>query len=150
MKKLFPAALFMLCLSMFSISVTAQIRKIPSTVTDAFKEKYPDATSVEWRDKVSVFSAIFVNDGVTYEARYNSKGEWLNTENEITTEDLPEAVQEGFDKSKYADWSIEKVHQIVLPRDITQYRLHVGKSDLQKKNLLFNSKGRMLKDKITL
>ncbi len=150
MKKLFPVALLLICFSMISVTSNAQIRKIPSTVTEAFKEKYPDATSVEWRDKLSVFSAIFVNDGVTYEARYNSKGEWLNTEHEITTEDIPEAVQEGFDKSKYADWSIEKVHQISLPRDIVQYRLHVGKTDLQKKNLLYNSRGRLLKDKITL
>jgi hypothetical protein len=42
------------------------------------------------------------------------------------------------------------MHKIALPGDKVQYRIEVGKSDLQKKNLLFNSEGRLLKDKITL
>jgi hypothetical protein len=150
MKHIFPSLLLVLSLAATFTSVNAQIRKIPATVTDSFKEKYPDASGVEWRDKLSVFSAIFVKDGVNYEARYNSKGQWLNTENEITKEDLPSAVQEGFEKSKYADWEIEKAYLIQLPDEVTQYRLHVGKTDLQKKNLLYSSKGRLLKDKITL
>ena len=150
MKKLLPAVLLMLAISTTAVSVNAQIRKIPSTVTDAFKEKYPDASGVVWRDKLSVFSAVFAKDGVNYEARYNSKGEWLNTENEISQDDLPSVIRDGFEKSKYADWDIEKVHLIALPEGTTQYRLLVGKTDLQKKNLLYSSKGRLLKDKITL
>jgi uncharacterized protein YgiM (DUF1202 family) len=150
MKKLFPAVLILLTVSLFGSVATAQIRKIPATVTDAFKEKYPSAASVEWRDKLSVFSAVFVEDGKNYEATYNSKGEWLHTENEITSDDLPSAVEEGWEKSKYADWTVEKVHKIMLPNDNIQYRIQVGKTDIQKKNLLFNSKGRLLKDKITL
>jgi hypothetical protein len=150
MKRIFPAIVLVVTLSTIASTSSAQIRKIPGSVTDSFKEKYPDASGVEWRDKLSVFSAIFVKDGVNYEARYNSKGQWLNTENETTKEDLPSAVQEGFEKSKYADWQIEKVYLIELPDNVTQYRLHVGKTDLQKKNLLYSSKGRLLKDKITL
>src|SRR5690554_990012 len=100
MKRIFPAIALVLFLATTTSSLSAQIRKIPASVTDSFKDKYPDATGVEWRDKLSVFSAIFVKDGVNYEARYNSKGQWLNTENEITKDDLPSPVQEGFEKSK--------------------------------------------------
>ncbi|HTE25208.1 PepSY-like domain-containing protein [Flavitalea sp.] len=150
MKHLFPAVALVFAISLTAATTQAQIRKIPATVTDSFKEKYPDATGVEWRDKVSVFSAVFSKDGVSYEAKYNSKGEWLNTENEVAVDNLPSAVKEGFEKSKYAEWEIEKIHQIQLPEDNTQYRLLVGKTDLQKKNLLYSSKGRLLKDKITL
>ena len=150
MKQIFPVLLFVFGLSLTTATVNAQIRKIPATVTDSFKEKYPGATGVEWRDKLSVFTAVFLNDGVNYEARYNSKGQWLNTENELESEALPAVVKEGFEKSKYADWTIEKVHRIQLPGDEIQYRLMVGKTDLQKKNLVYSSKGRLLKDKITL
>jgi hypothetical protein len=150
MKQIFPSILVLFAMSLTTVNVNAQIRKIPSTVTDSFKEKYPGASGVEWRDKLSVFTAVFVNDGVNYEARYNNKGQWLNTENEIESEALPSAVKEGFEKSKYADWTIEKVHKIQLPGDEIQYRLMAGKTDLQKKNLLYSSKGRLLKDKITL
>lgn len=134
----------------FAAPTQAQIRKIPSAVTDSFKEKYPDANGVEWRDKVSVFSAVFSRDGVSYEAKYNSKGEWLNTESELAVDDLPSDVREGFEKSKYADWEIEKIHKIQLPGDKVQYRVLVGKTDIQKKNLVYSSQGRLLKDKITL
>ena len=150
MKQIFPSILLVFAMSLTTVTINAQIRKIPSTVTDSFKEKYPRATGVEWRDKLSVFTAVFVNDGVNYEARYNNKGQWLNTENEIESDALPSVVKEGFEKSKYADWTIEKVHRIQLPGDEIQYRVMVGKTDLQKKNLLYSSKGRLLKDKITL
>jgi len=74
MKQIFPVLLFVFGLSLTTATVNAQIRKIPATVTDSFKEKYPGATGVEWRDKLSVFTAVFKNDGLNYEARYNSKG----------------------------------------------------------------------------
>jgi hypothetical protein len=149
MKKLAP---FILLMILFFTTTTsfAQIRKIPSSVTDAFKEKYPEASGVEWRDKLSVFTAVFVDDGVTYEARYNSKGQWLSTENTIEPDDIPAEVTKGFESSKYAEWPIDKAYKIQLPNDVVQYRLHVAKTDLQKKNLLYNSKGRLLRDNVTL
>jgi hypothetical protein len=141
-----------LCIIILFSSLTGfgQIRKIPASVTETFKEKYPAASNVEWRDKVSVFMAAFEEDGTKYEARFNSKGEWLNTESRIDENSIPEAVTGGFEKSKYAEWTIEQAYKIQLPGDVVQYRLHVGKTDLQKKNLLFSEKGRLLKDRITL
>jgi hypothetical protein len=150
MKRILPLILVVLALSSTVISADAQIRKIPAAVTDAFKEKYPAASGVEWRDKLSVFTAVFTEDGINHEARFNSKGQWLNTENLVDEDVLPAPVKDGFEKSKYADWNIEKVHRIELPGDEIQYRLLVGKTDLQKKNLVYNEKGRLIKDKITL
>lgn len=128
----------------------AQLRKIPAAVTDAFKEKYPHASKVEWKDKVSVFTATFEENDVQYQARFNSKGEWVSTEKELEEAELPSTVKDGLDKSKYAEWPVEKTYKIELPDDVIQYRVSVAKSDIQKKNLLFNSEGRLLKDKITL
>lgn len=128
----------------------AQVRKIPSEVTEAFKQKYPTATNVEWRDKLSNFSAVFESESMQYEARFNTKGEWQLTENEIEESDLPEAVKDGYDKSKYADWEIGKVHKIELSDGSVQYRVEAVKSDVRKKNLYFNSDGRLIKDRITI
>jgi hypothetical protein len=128
----------------------AQVRKIPSEVTEAFKEKYPDATNVEWRDKLSSFSAVFESDNQRYEARFNSKGEWQLTENEIEEGDLPEIVKEGYDKSKYADWELGRIDKIELADGTIQYRMEAIKNDVRKKNLYFNSEGRLLKDRITI
>jgi hypothetical protein len=128
----------------------AQLRKIPSEVTEAFKEKYPSAAHVEWKDKLTLFAATFEDGSEKCEARFNKKGEWLQTENAIEASDLPEDVNEGLKKSKYAEWETTAFYKIALPDDQTQYRVEVKKSDLQKKNLLFSNEGRLLKDKITL
>ena len=149
MKRLFPL-LLMFALVTTSITSFAQVRKIPSEVTESFKQKYPGATNVEWRDKLSSFSAVFEENDVQYEARFNSKGEWQLTENEIEETDLPDAVRDGYEKSKYAEWEISKIHKIELADGSLQYRLETVKSDVRKKNLYFNSEGRLIKDRITI
>ncbi|NJO24880.1 MAG: hypothetical protein HC867_02435 [Bacteroidia bacterium] len=95
----------------------AQIRKIPAAVTDAFKEKYPDAEKVEWHDKLTAFEARFEIDGIYHEARFNSKGEWQQTEKAIQDDDLPGDVHDGLKKSKYAEWEIKSIYEIYLPGD---------------------------------
>ena len=100
MKRVLPALFsFILLFSVTTFSF-AQVRKIPSEVTEAFKQKYPGATNVEWRDKLSSFSAEFEEDNVHYQARFNSKGEWQLTENEIEEADLPDAVKDGYEKKQ--------------------------------------------------
>lgn len=148
MKRLLPV-LFAFAFSSFTGSF-AQVRKIPSEVTEAFRLKYPEASNVEWRDKLSSFSAIFEVDNIEYEARFNSKGEWQFTENVIEESDLPEAIRDSYDKSKYADWEIGKIHRIEQPDGAILYRIETIKNDVRKKNLVFNSEGRLLKDRITI
>lgn len=150
MKRVLPALFsFILLFSVTTFSF-AQVRKIPSEVTEAFKQKYPGATNVEWRDKLSSFSAEFEEDNVHYQARFNSKGEWQLTENEIEEADLPDAVKDGYEKSKYADWEMGRIDKIELADGTFQYRIESVKSDVRKKNLYFNSEGRLVKDRITI
>ena len=129
---------------------SAQIRKIPSEVTESFRQKYPLAENVEWRDKLTGFTAAFALNDSSYVASYNNEGDWEQTELEISQESLPEVIKDSFGKSKYADWEIEHVYRIELPDNILQYRIQVMKTDIRKRNLFFNVKGRMLRDKITL
>lgn len=137
-------------LVMAQSTLLAQLRKVPAAVTEAFKKKYPSAENVEWSDKVTVFMASFSDGGTSYEARFSNKGEWKNTENEIAVSDIPAAVKDGYQKSKFTEYEIQKAYKISVPGDKVEYRLHVKKSDLQQKNLLFSSDGRLLKDNITL
>lgn len=140
-----------ICISFFLVNTSfAQLRKIPAEVTDNFTEKFPGATQVEWRDKLSGFTASFSVDSVAYVAAFNNKGEWESTEQSIEEEALPEVVNDGFDKSKYADWTVETVSQIEYPNDEIQFKIVVAKGDIKKRNLYFNSEGRLVKDKLTL
>src|SRR5688572_13083254 len=150
MKKIIYITGVIAFLTIFTTSAFAQIRKIPAEVTNAFQEKYPNATSVEWRDKLSSFTASFQLDSISYIAQFTSKGEWENTEEAIDQSELPEAVTSGFDKSKYTEWNIGQVTKIEMPDDEVQYKIEVTKGDIKKRNLYFNSEGRMMKDKLTL
>ena len=128
----------------------AQIRKIPAVVTEAFKKQYPNAANVEWKDKLTAFVANFDQGTAKFEAKYNSKGEWQQSEHATTEADLPAPVKDGLSKSKYAEWKATDFFTRDLPGNKTQYRISVEKSDLQKKNLLFSSEGQLLKDSMTL
>lgn len=150
MKKFILIAGWFAILTILTTSGHAQIRKIPAEVTNAFEEKYPNATSVEWRDKLSSFTASFQLDSISYIAQFTSKGNWEYTEEAIDQSDLPEAVTSGFDKSKYTEWNIGQVSKIEMPNDEVQYKIEVTKGDIKKRNLYFNSEGRMMKDKLTL
>ena len=85
-----------------------------------------------------------------YIASFSNKGEWESTEEGIDAEELPDAVNAGFDKSKYTDWDMGQVTRIELPEDEVQYKIEVKKGDIKKRNLYFSSEGRLLKDKLTL
>ena len=131
-------------------SSTAQLRKVPAAVTETFKEKYPDTKNVEWKDKLSVFQASYDVDDVRYTSKFNSKGEWLQTEKEIDEATLPAEVKEGFGKSKFTDWELKTVTRIENKDNQFQYRLLVKKSGVEKKYLYFNGEGKLVKDTITI
>ncbi len=131
-------------------SVNAQLRNLPSQVTDSLKARYPAAVSVSWNDKISYFQAGFTIDSEKYQARFKSKGEWISTEKTISQDALPASVKDGLLKSKYADWKVKAVYILYLPGGVKQYHIPVVKSDLQKRNLLFSPEGQLLKDNITL
>jgi hypothetical protein len=59
-------------------------------------------------------------------------------------------VNNGFKKSKYADWKITSVVEIDKNGESLRYRVEVKKNRAQKKYLLFNSNGRLIRDAITI
>ncbi len=150
MKQLFGFTALSLFLLTIHINTFAQLRKIPAEVTDTFSDKYPGAKEVEWKDKLTSFAASFTMDDIAYLAYFNTRGVWQSTEQEVTESDLPDVVKDSYSKSKYADWTIENVHKIQLPDEEVRYRVEVASGDIKKRNLYFNSKGRLLKDNLTL
>ena len=127
----------------------AQIRKIPAEVTDAFAARYPHAEKVSWRDKVSYFEAQFMLNGFEMSAGFNSKGDWQRTERKIKFSDLPDDVEDGFLKSKYADWEKGSVVEVDEESEPVMYRILV-KKNIQKKYLFFTISGKLNREALTL
>lgn len=126
------ATILMITLLFTVTNADAQIRKIPAEVTDAFKGKYPSASAVEWKDKLTVFQANFQMDGEKYETRFNNAGEWQETEKNMEQDKLPGAVKDGFSKSKFTDWELKQVSHVQKKDGSDQYRILVKKTDIEK------------------
>lgn len=139
-----------LSVCLFTIHSNGQIRKIPSSVTEALKAQYPHATAIEWSDKLTGYAATFSDSSTKLIAYYSNDAAWEKTEQQIEFDALPESVKTGKDKSKYAEWDTGIIEKIMLPEDKLQYRVQVEKNDFQKKNLYFTPDGKLLKDKMTL
>jgi hypothetical protein len=146
MKKVF----FLFATLMIGLFSTAQVREIPIAVEDAFTHQYPGATDVDYKDQLVKVNVHFILNGENYIATYSNKGAWKGSEKEWLFDKLSDAVKDGFSKSKYADWDTVEVAMLYLPGGTEQYRILVKKNDLQKKYLYFNTKGRLLRESITI
>ena len=148
--------LFVMLLSISMIgALQAQIRKVPAEVTNSLKAKYPSATNVEWKDKLTGFDASFKDNDADMTVSFNNKGEWTKTEKGIAASETPAAVMDGFKKSKYsspADWKMGETVTVVTKEDkSTLYRVYVDKVDgIQKKYLFFAPSGKLEKESLTL
>ena len=152
MKKITFICLLSGVMLMMHAPVQAQLRTLPSAVTDTFKAKYPNAKQVSWSDKIGYWQASFYDGSDELTAKFKTNGEWQSSTKKIPQTGLPADVADGFEKSLYNDndWRVATVQVLYLPGGITEYAIQVEKSSIQKKNLLFNSKGRLIKENAAL
>ncbi len=143
--------LFCSCsLILFVVIGNAQLRKIPGDVTDAFASRYPHATHVEWKDKLQYFEASFQLSDANLTADFSTDGTWQKSEREVEFDDLPDEVKDGFEKSRYSDWQNNNSYEIQESGKPLQYRINVQKSSIQKKNLIFDADGKLLREIVNL
>lgn len=135
---------------LISIVTFAQMRSIPGEVTEAFKEKFPDAKLVSWKDNLANFEADFTDNGYTYEVKFNSKGEWLETAKKVEFKELNEDIKDGFQKSKYNEWEVRGVKEITAKDKELVYRILIRKSGVEKKYLFYNKSGQLKKEALAL
>ncbi len=81
---------------------------IPSEVQDAFNKKFPDATMVKWdKESESEWEAEFQLAGTKYTASFDPTGQWMESEYEISSNDIPAAVAQTLE-TEFASYEIEK------------------------------------------
>jgi hypothetical protein len=137
-------------LILFSVLSFAQVREIPEAVKETFTKQYPQAENVNYEDNLVSVQVHFQQKNEHFKASYTNKGRWKETEKDWSYDKLPEAVKDGFQKSKFADWKVIDTKIIYRPGGSGRYRIKAEKNDVQKKNLLFNENGRLVDDDITI
>jgi len=137
---------------LFTITLTSfsQLREIPQAVRETFANQYPKAENTDFKDFLAKVEVNFEMNGEQLVATYTNKGDWRGTEKDYRFDELEERIKDGFQKSKFAEWDITETKVLYLPGGSEQYRIRVRKSDVQKKYLYFNTKGRLLREAVTL
>ncbi len=103
--------------------------KVPSEVGKSFKSKFPDARSVSWdKENDHEFEAEFKRSGNEMTACFNDKGEWIETEIELSQKDLPEAVQNTI-SSEFTGFKIEEVVRIETPEYSEAFEVGLEKDE---------------------
>ncbi|MBS1537857.1 MAG: PepSY-like domain-containing protein [Bacteroidetes bacterium] len=100
-------------------------RKAPSAVTSAFNQKFSNATNVKWdKENPHEYEASFTWNGKKYSANFSDKGEWLETESEVTFAQLPDKVQQTFTTS-HKGTKVNGVAKIETSKGTTKYEVEI-------------------------
>jgi uncharacterized membrane protein YkoI len=107
--KIYPTTLAVLALATVSSLAGAAEEKqlpakqVPQAVHEAFQKAYPAAKEATYLEKTKdgkiTYEVEFKERGKKLEAAYSAEGAWIETEEEIKTAELPEAVVNAIKKA---------------------------------------------------
>jgi hypothetical protein len=141
MKNLF---LVIAVFAIFSLNACGQTSKdVPANIKTAFLEKFPNATDVKWvNENEKEWEAEFKIDGKNYSANFDINATWMESEYEISTNEIPVAVKTTIDK-EFAGYEIEK-SEISETADGKMYEFELEK-DTEKIDVAIDMKGKVEK-----
>ena len=85
----------------------------PTSLRNAFYDKYPTAVDVEWEKKRGYAVADFTLPGQgECEAWYKKGGEWVMTKYDIKYSELPQAVRQAFESEYGAQTPVDDVERV--------------------------------------
>ena len=149
MKTRFLMLAMMMCMTALTFSACSddddddKSIDVPEAVTQALKQKYPNATDVDWKQKSSYFVADCWLDGKDSDIWFDANGNWWMTESEIYWNDVPGAVQTAFNNSEYANWVQDDYYFLLYPLQPMQYVIEVKQGN-QKYQLFYSEDGGLM------
>ncbi len=90
---------------------------VPQMVKEAFQNKYPNEHDPDWeQDDHDYWEAHFKKDGVHYRADFTAEGAWVETENSVKKDEIPDAVKKTI-REKYPDREIIEIEHVQSARE---------------------------------
>lgn len=125
--------------SIFSLPALT-IGNAPATVITSFNSKFPNANNVKWgKENATEWEAEFELNGSKVSANFSNDGKWLETETEVSVNQLPKAVVSAINK-KYPDYEIAGGDKIENAKGEILYEADI-KFKTVRKEVLLNSDG---------
>lgn len=122
--------------------VAVKEENVPAAVVQKLRSMYPDVTKTNWTKEKGRYLAAFTTTGHSTTAEYDSKGNWIESEMEITKAELPEAVNNTLN-SKYAGYKTFFLVKTSSPKQ-TFYEISLkGAGDM---DVLIDEQGNVLEE----
>jgi len=108
--------LFYAVLAFISLTACSQTKNVPQNILNAFSHKFPNAKEIEWgKESADIWEAEFELSDKDMSANFNIKGEWLETESELSKKDLPESVKTTI-STAYKGYKIKEIGFTETPK----------------------------------
>lgn len=115
----------------------------PEAVQMAFQKKYPGENDPDWRqDDHGYWESHFKQNGEKYRADFNADGTWVETENDIKDEELPEAIKKII-KEQYSEYEITEVEHVTNAKKGEFYDVEF-KQKGKNKDVMFREDGTII------
>lgn len=138
-----------LCLS-FVLSSVSKEKSVPENVKNSFTKKFPNVKKMEWEfDKEdNLWEVEFKMNKEEYEASFNEKGEWLETEKEIRFKDLPNEVKSTLELD-FKNYEIEEVEYLENSKgQFYEVEVEIEENNIEKEyEIIFSKKGELIDKK---
>ena len=135
------AGLIVLASSMSLLSYAQKMKpmEIPEAVKSNFQKQYPAVTDVKWEKEGENYEVEFEQNKSELSLVYDAKGNLLETEVEIKTDQLPKAVSQ-YVETNYKGQKIKEASKITDAKGVVSYEAEVKDMDL-----IFDSNGSFIK-----
>lgn len=120
-------------MAFLSLGACGQAGKdVPGNVKTVFSKKFPNALKVKWdNEEENEWEAEFKMDGKIYSANFDNDGNWMETEYEISANDIPAIVKATL-KKDFTDYKIEESELSETPDGkVYEFELEKGKEEIK-------------------
>jgi hypothetical protein len=129
------------------LTVSACGQNIPQVVKTGFKKQFSTADHVKWsKENSHEFEAEFKMEGNKLSATFDEKGNWKETEQSISSDELPMEVKETL-TAEFPDYVIKSPEKLSSPEYVVAYEMIV-KKDGERLEVLFTPDGKLVKKKV--
>lgn len=114
----------------FLFAQDIQVNQVPQVVVNQFQNDFPKAKDIEWELSNNVYNVDFeIGWGNDYEAWYSAEGKLIKVEEEISKNDLPNAVTQAIGKN-YPDFRIDDVEKVTEGNKI-HYKVEIENREME-------------------
>lgn len=133
-------------IALFLILQSCSENSVPREIQLKFLEIEPAAHNINWAIDDNIYQVDYIVNAKKTTSYFDLSGNWLETESEILTNELPDAILKTLN-SKLNEYSIVDIELVKTKENQILYEVDLKLKD-KMYDILFDSKGKILRKQI--